>query len=645
MHPKEIGSRFSFHSNGNSIYNDYKELRGEIINRPHDRILLAEWLDKLHALFDKETIADLLADIQSEMDVPSRSLLYAIHELVGTPGLNGRLKSKLASFGGAFIAPIGQIWHDIARGMTPNEGELEKLKQEKNQSIEIYFKFIAPAIKNISFLSENVSDTDSVVVSDIKLTALRRFHESSFCLAADYEALLREDFKDYPERLTRIVSSEIRGAYKYEIIRNGFIKIESPLSGKTIREIDSVKLFGKTVYTFFDKEIFFLICDFMGSDIVGFYFPARSLAISLSDRPQASLSTDGLVSLRTQMLRRICSDPEAFKSAVRAPDNFAPKKVMVQIEKTENFAHHLWNFYSSLDAIVRLGLHDKVSRISFSGTEFFGPLTEIFPEISKIGVERPKRSHISGPAPFSPDEVLVSAGSMVILRSLPKRIFDAMRRMPSTGHIVPDKEGFPVVWIGLRLGDKSWVDQSSEVPKLISVIQTLFPNATFLLDGFSLPVGSSEIHPSWSDFAARLSKVAQAIIECAPSGARVVNMLGNTMRESVLWAERVDVYLAPFGTTQHKVGWFSHANGVVYAPPALAAHGPDSPGGWSCAISPTPLFISGEPAGSGARRGASRTREKMHNVKLNTAIVAAELIKILAKLQEHTIDNKVNNEI
>jgi hypothetical protein len=107
-------------------------------------------------------------------------------------------------------------------------------------------------------------------------------------------------------------------------------------------------------------------------------------------------------------------------------------------------------------------------------------------------------------------------------------------------------------------------------------------------------------------------------------------MVGNTLRDSVLWAERTSVYLAPYGTTQHKVGWFTRSPGVVYVPENFSGESvARSPGCSASEFGAIPDFIFALAVSPGERRGFNLKREKFFNVSLDPDSIGDRLIALL----------------
>jgi hypothetical protein len=191
---------------------------------------------------------------------------------------------------------------------------------------------------------------------------------------------------------------------------------------------------------------------------------------------------------------------------------------------------------------------------------------------------------------------------------------DPVTAQPEFGHQRP----FPIVWIGMRVGSRSWSDQQHEIPRLTSRLLEHYPDALFVLDGFSFPVGQDDVSGTWSAAVEQLRELAAAVIGASPRPDRVISLVGNTLRESVLWAREVDTYLAPLGTSQHKVGWFTAAPGAAYGPASLVELGIPARryGAWEAEGTTVPVYVIGESIDSGRRRRASDRREFLDNVRL-----------------------------
>ena len=188
----------------------------------------------------------------------------------------------------------------------------------------------------------------------------------------------------------------------------------------------------------------------------------------------------------------------------------------------------------------------------------------------------------------------------------------------------------PVVWIGMRLGDKSWKDQEAGIQALAEGLFQRHPGALILLDGFSYPVGRDEISQDWASVISALHEVGERIIASLP-GRAVINLVGTTLADAVLWAEKTDVYLTPVGSSQHKVGWLSRAPGLIYSAPRTRGKPGDQrlPGFWEAEGSPIPNYVFGVSVDSGQRKNAGDRRPQLDNVELDAQDLLARICALI----------------
>ena len=44
----------------------------------------------------------------------------------------------------------------------------------------------------------------------------------------------------------------------------------------------------------------------------------------------------------------------------------------------------------------------------------------------------------------------------------------------------------------------------------------------------------------------------------------IFNIIGHSIFDANVWAQAIDVYVSPYGSLQHKVGWFANKPGLVH---------------------------------------------------------------------------------
>lgn len=437
---------------------------------------------------------------------------------------------------------------------------------------------------------------------------------------------------------TTVMARDRFCGYQEAAVRDGTLAFRDPFSGKTCHPVDSCLLFGRSCYLYRGLHPFYLIGAGAGSKALCLYVPRFDLIVDFRAALSKFLGAELWANLLTTLMRRLTQHVSLHNAVMLRPDVPSTRRRMVVcIQQAQNFAHHVWNFYTGLERLVRAGLEDGVDRVIFGGTEFFGPLEAIYPEFEGR-VEQVRRDPVIDTCPFSTEALLLTVGGYFIPASLTERLHQAMRRLPPReGAATPEawlpggKTPWPVVWIGMRTGDKSWVDQEDGIRQLIDALAARYPEALFLIDGFSYPVGRDEISGEWLEAMKSLRALAERICEACSVPQRVVNMVGNSLRESVLWARLVTVYLSPVGTTQHKIGWFTRAPGLVYSAPRGREISPDDrlPGSWESEGLFPPRYMIGRPVAPGERRGSGDRRAHLENIALDVSDILDALTGML----------------
>jgi hypothetical protein len=122
------------------------------------------------------------------------------------------------------------------------------------------------------------------------------------------------------------------------------------------------------------------------------------------------------------------------------------------------------------------------------------------------------------------------------------------------------------------VGRRTWVNQIDGLARLIDRVHTEFPGLGVVFDGFSLPADKSN---EWSDnqeydeVVRQENQVVSGIVENLKRRRRktpgIFNIIGSSIYDANVWANAIDVYVSPYGTLQHKVGWLAKKPGVIHA--------------------------------------------------------------------------------
>lgn len=427
-------------------------------------------------------------------------------------------------------------------------------------------------------------------------------------------------------------------AHQTRAVRERQLVLRDLLTGAECAPFDALVSFGKAVYSFGDQSHAMLISVGAGFKAAYVYLPARGLLLDLGatfGRP--ILPQHKTVNLFMDLFDRVVAQRDRYARAVATrPDPGAQRAVVLQMAVAENFAHHIWNFHPGVERLIDHGVAGNVAEVRTAGTQFFGTFVDLFPEFSGARIIDEPRRGVRDPYPFSHEHLVVSVGGYFIRRSLVERVRERVaREEPTPGFPQPPSPGTdplpgPVVWIGLRVRSRAWADQEREVARFVDALHLRYPRALVLLDGYSYPMANDLVSAQWQSSIDELHAVARAIKANSRRADQVVDLVGSSLREAVLWAEATDVYVAPNGTSQHKVGWFSDAAGVVYAPRSLGDVRRElRPGAREAEGRPVPLTILGEPVGEGERRGRHDIRPHLENLRIDRGQLLAMVCELL----------------
>ncbi|WP_028310365.1 hypothetical protein [Derxia gummosa] len=462
-------------------------------------------------------------------------------------------------------------------------------------------------------------------------------------LSAEPAWAARLDAATYGSEKSRamIASRERFLGFQDRAIDSGRLEFPDPWTGAPCHATDCFHLFGRAVYLFLGTKPFYLVTGGAGHKAVGLLLPALRLFLDFEAGLGAITKDEALATSFGAQLFRLARHADAFLALLaRTPAQLAePRRIALRVGRAENFAHWHWNFLTGVERQVLRGPTPRVESVITGGSEFFAPFERIYPEYAHCHVESDAGQ--TDPCPFAPDRLMVATGGYFIPASLRARLIECARRLPVAREtaVQPEQlpvDAWPVIWFGMRTGSRAWIGQAEGIARVIAAVGAEFPQAVFLLDGFSYPVGKDLITHKWAGALEALDAVAHQVIDGCPSGlrARVFNLLGNSLRESVLLAAQVDFYLAPIGTTQHKVGWFCRGTGLTYSGPDIEKTPPDErPGTWEAEDIRPAEFVIGRIADAGERRNEYDIRNNVQNVELDVDDIVRRFLRSLRDMQ------------
>lgn len=215
-----------------------------------------------------------------------------------------------------------------------------------------------------------------------------------------------------------------------------------------------------------------------------------------------------------------------------------------------NLGHFIWQELAGLEEII-LTHGPGVIRHVLLGPNTSLPVMEIFPELS----DRPV-THYENPTDVLADTFALPYQHIrpvhaSISLGLRNRIYNyAERTLPLQRQvfIAEAQKQFFLFWITLRSHNKAWVDQIDGNVDVICKLGAEIPNFAVLIDG-------------WAD----TRDIAEAIKRKLPPNIAVIDTIGCSLPETLIWARAIHLYSAPVSTGLHFPAHFGNRPGVAHA--------------------------------------------------------------------------------
>jgi hypothetical protein len=459
----------------------------------------------------------------------------------------------------------------------------------------------------------------------------------------DLDPLIRERIAQLSfvsEEQRRFVTEVERlSAYQTYALRHGSLAINDPYTGEPATYLGCFAYHGEVLYHLRAKTDLLFVTGTAKSNVRGLYLPADDLFLTMGTvTPRALRNIPEAKAHMARALMRQRRRPG--RGTTQTGDESTPTGVTLQIGGQENFAHQLWNSFGALEREILVGNLPAAQPLVTVGSEYFGPVGDLYPELESGTIEKRARAGVDGRFVADPDRVLVRLATALVMPEACDRVVRAAdRRMddPDLSPLMERVASYPCpIYLALRVGDKAWADAATEVPKLIDHVLAGRADACFLLDGFSIPSGTDHVTDRWHAHLVALEELVSAIRGRVSDPDRLVDLIGLDLLSSIAVLRRARCYVTPVGTTHHKVDWLSDVPGVVYVSADFNRHPRDRWPGFSQRVgSHTPRVVVGQdlPAGAVRHRRAGDQRERLSNFTLSWTEVWAALEPLLGEGQ------------
>ena len=544
----------------------------------------------------------------------------------------------------AFIEAMGNF-RDVDAGL------LKKVRALHPLTWQAVYLLRQPPLQTVWLRASHAEDQALVEALGLDVSALTSWFKQ---LNSD-NVPLYDDYLDKADIRSAIAREFIRKeerhvSFQDRIVRDRAVTCPDPYSGKSRELFDSVKIHDRQVFSFAGDELCTLVSGGNMNAAAFLHLVARNLILRV-DSPEAPCSQNyyrtefHMAILMAVYSQRAAQNYDRYLAAHKDAPAFAgtQRDIVAVFGRAENPAHHSWNYFSAFERMNLGGLLGQITAAVPPPTHYFGALPTIYPELGAVElIELPERPAID-PVPFSPGHVVLQMGGNFIPTGLKTRLQQwAARETPINERTRIDElceKHYPIIWLGLRIGDKQWAEQEDGMIALINRVADRYPAALFILDSFSLPHGAKSIPQSWERNFEELRGLAMRIRESVDVPGATLDLCGNGMANSLLWAERTTAYFTPIGSSQHKVAWYGSARGVIYTTEKhMAASADIRTGAWEAEGSSQPQYIMGTIAHPGRRRHEYDFRNNLENVGFSVDMAVDALFAVLQDIGPKRLD-------
>lgn len=327
--------------------------------------------------------------------------------------------------------------------------------------------------------------------------------------------------------------------FQVEILREGKISSICPYCGKKVSSNQSFPLIEigfdlPIFYRFHCCEEYFLIIARSPSKRQGLFIPARNLVISFED--YLTYPHNYKYYSKRVFINWIYRIQEVIKTNFEAYNSYCnnnEKKLLLIIGFLDNFGHHLPD---ELGGAFQIQENFKEVPVVYLGPKDWFCFRDLFKGFSIVDASISSPPSMEELFKFTLKENFLafratSVGD--IPEKLAQSIIEQSRdkcRPEILSDIALSEKSWPLLWITLRSSIRCWENEMEALPLIINELSCEYPDLGIVFDG-----ASSEVE-KYSVIRDKLSKGVS--VHCA---------LNCNIQETILWASKLDFFLAPLG--------------------------------------------------------------------------------------------------
>jgi hypothetical protein len=266
-----------------------------------------------------------------------------------------------------------------------------------------------------------------------------------------------------------------------------------------------------------------------------------------------------------------------YESIVKQADEFrkylteADRKLCVAAISAPHVGHYIWNEISGWPRLFAALPTQKIDFFGYwSHFQMFGGLRELYPQRVKSTplMEFVNNSDVSAKI-FEHRLLLATLKDAHVTHETADRVMAVCRQRVSPDFFATAtalrRRSRPLILVTVRLENRSWIEQSEGIPKIMNALRGDFPNIGYILDGLNVDnevlKSSTHIYMSLEEERA----LAKSIIDKLDDAVTVFNSIGSSIEESIVLCEFCDAFIAPIGAGMAKYRWIANKPGVAFS--------------------------------------------------------------------------------
>ena len=241
-----------------------------------------------------------------------------------------------------------------------------------------------------------------------------------------------------------------------------------------------------------------------------------------------------------------------------------------------HIGHQLYNELGGIDRLIKCAPGSRLPDwiVLGRGSELWGPLDKIFPELS--GKVRRDLSDLNAVVLNSYEQrtCLVRVVDTFVSKSLRHRVLRAAVATELYSKTVQQVSVFlheqrPIILLGIRVENRTLVDQKDFFHKLVKQLAFTYPKALLVVDGKNVNDNNEVILSNCEPLAkeqpiTKEKELAKHILEEGRKyGLPVVDNVGSSVQESLAWSECASCFISVWGASLAKYRWICNKEGFV----------------------------------------------------------------------------------